>query len=417
MADLYDKSLIDVENALRNARTQAMERRYDKFITVDVDSHHSEGSSWRELVRHMDDGPLKQWAIASGHGQGSRVMGVVPGNQRVSNRIIRAGEVINDADLNERLANSGGKHPDVVRTIWSMDMMGVDYTVMFPGPMLGLGLNPIVELEVAVARAYNRWLTREILPQDDRIKTLIYLPFNDAEGSLSFVEEFHDAPGVVGFVITTPRHVRVHENKYAPVFSAIQQTGKPVGFHSFYNWSDSSIAQVDKFISAHSLGFVLGTLMHITNWLINGMPERYPDIDVIWIESGLAWIPFLMQRLDNEYMMRSSEAPLLTKPPSEYMRKMFYSSQPMERGDLTALENTFEVMNARETLLYSSDYPHWDCDMPSTIYDLPFLSEEDKRAILGGTAARLFGIDPATKGRWLSQGERVEKDRELVELG
>ena len=59
--------------------------------------------------------------------------------------------------------------------------------------------------------------------------------------------------------------------------------------------------------------------------VINGIPERFPKLKTMWIESGLAWVPFLMQRLDNEYMMRTSEAPLLKRMPSEYMREMFYS--------------------------------------------------------------------------------------------
>ena len=37
-----------------------------------------------------------------------------------------------------------------------------------------------------------------------------------------------------------------------------------------------------------------------------------------------------MQRLDNEYMMRTSEAPTLKRMPSDYMREMYYTSQPME---------------------------------------------------------------------------------------
>jgi hypothetical protein len=42
--------------------------------------------------------------------------------------------------------------------------------------------------------------------------------------------------------------------------------------------------------------------------------------------------------------------------------------------------------------MYSSDYPHWDMDLPSTIYDLPFLNEQQKRGILGGNAMRIFNI-------------------------
>ncbi|MBV1902696.1 MAG: amidohydrolase, partial [Marinosulfonomonas sp.] len=127
----------------------------------------------------------------------------------------------------------------------------------------------------------------------------------------------------------------------------------------------------------------------------NGMPERFPKLKTIWIESGLAWIPFLMQRLDNEYMMRTSEAPLLKRKPSDYMREMFYTSQPMEMvNNAEALELTFKMINAEDQLLYSSDYPHWDMDLPSTIYDLPFLSETAKRKILGENALRVFGVEP-----------------------
>ena len=63
--------------------------------------------------------------------------------------------------------------------------------------------------------------------------------------------------------------------------------------------------------------------------------------------------------------------------------------------DMGALETTFRMIKAETQLLYSSDYPHWDFDLPSTIYDLPFLSETAKRNILGGNAARVFGLELA----------------------
>jgi predicted TIM-barrel fold metal-dependent hydrolase len=102
-----------------------------------------------------------------------------------------------------------------------------------------------------------------------------------------------------------------------------------------------------------------------------------------------------MQRLDNEYMMRSSDAPLLKRLPSDYMREMYYTSQPMELvNNQAALKVTFEMMKADSQLLFSSDYPHWDMDLPSTIYDLPFLDEKAKRGILGGNAQTLFNLEP-----------------------
>ena len=52
------------------------------------------------------------------------------------------------------------------------------------------------------------------------------------------------------------------------------------------------------------------------------------------------------------------------------------------------------MINAENRLVWSSDYPHWDFDLPSIIYDLPFLKQDAKRKILGGNAAELFGLDP-----------------------
>jgi predicted TIM-barrel fold metal-dependent hydrolase len=90
------------------------------------------------------------------------------------------------------------------------------------------------------------------------------------------------------------------------------------------------------------------------------------------------------------------------------MREMYYSSQPMEKPrDRSILEATFKMINAETQLMWSSDYPHWDFDLPSTIYDLPFLSEKAKHNILGGTAARLFKLPP-----------RNEKQKEnLIKFG
>jgi len=92
-------------------------------------------------------------------------------------------------------------------------------------------------------------------------------------------------------------------------------------------------------------------------------------------------------------LMRTSEAPLLKKLPSDYMRDMYYTSQPIENRDLGALETSMRMMNAETQLMFASDYPHWDFNLPSTIYDLPFLAEEAKRRILGQNAWDLFQLD------------------------
>ncbi|MGH3585095.1 MAG: amidohydrolase family protein [Pseudonocardia sp.] len=399
MRELYDRGQIQIENLLANARRQADERGFHEFPIVDVDSHHYEDRRWDEIIPYIEDDQIRDWAKAmtqrSGKAAATTITTAQVGNQEVSGRVLRSGrnQLAEQADLDQdrRL------HDDVARMLWAMDMMAIDYTVMFPTPMLHLSLHPAAEVEVALARAYTRWMTSELLSQDDRIKTLVYLPFNDPAASLEFVEEFADTPGVVGFMVTSIRYRGVHANEYAPVYSAVQETGKPLAFHAAYNWHEQAMTQLNKFISAHALGFSFCNIIHLTNMIVNAIPERFPRLKLMWVESGLAWIPFLMQRLDNEYLMRTSECPGLTRLPSEYMREMYFSTQPMERTASTEMmAASFDMINAENTLLYSSDYPHWDFDVPSVIHDLPFLSGQAKRNILGGNACKLFGL-PDTK--------------------
>jgi len=282
-----------------------------------------------------------------------------------------------------------------------MDAMSVDYSCLFPTGMLNIGLHPQKEMEHELCWSYNRWLTEKVLPESNgRFYSMLSLPFNDPDEALRQVETFGHRKHVGGFMVTTVRsHMAVNDNAYMKVYRAIEERGLVLSFHSGPNWGEPIFKSCNRFLSVHALGFTWYNVLHLTNWVINGMGERFPKLPVIWIESGLAWIPFLMQRLDHEYMLRPSECPLLKKKPSDYMRDMYYSSQPMEIQDMGALECTFRMMNAETQLLYSSDYPHWDFDLPSTIWDLPFLSEKAKHNIVGGTAARLFKLPPRNEGQ------------------
>jgi predicted TIM-barrel fold metal-dependent hydrolase len=147
-------------------------------------------------------------------------------------------------------------------------------------------------------------------------------------------------------MVTAARYRPVHHNDYMRTYALLEEHGLPLAFHAAYNWNDQAMAMMNRFISVHALGFVFYNMVHMTNWIINGLPERFPKLKVIWIESGLAWLPFMIQRLDNEYMMRSSEAPALKKLPGDYIRDMYFTSQPMELTDMGALETTFRMIKA-----------------------------------------------------------------------
>src|SRR6516225_5712785 len=138
----------------------------------------------------------------------------------------------------------------------AMESLAIDYMVVFPTPMLFLGMHPQPEMEVWLGRAYNRWLADRILAADDRIKSLIYLPFNTPEEAERTVAEFDQVPGVIGYCITSTRHKPVHHNHYMRLYAMIEERGKPLAFHAGYHWEDPSLATVNRFLGMHALGFV-----------------------------------------------------------------------------------------------------------------------------------------------------------------
>ncbi|MBI2816109.1 MAG: amidohydrolase [Acidobacteria bacterium] len=381
----------DTTKILANAAKQRDERKFNDFLIIDADCHHYETESLKEIIDFIEDPVLKQKAkLETGTGSGV-VTSLLPprvGEQNLSGRITRY-----SLRKAEKTEPGSGRRPAQI-ALRGMDAMGVDYGNLFPTPMLSLGLHPEGEVENQLSWAYNRWLTEVLLPQEPRIIAMPYLPFNDPDAAYRTVKQFGDCKGVAGFLVTSVRYKAVYENPYMKTYALLEEMGKPLAFHAAYNWMDRMFSTTNKFIVAHAFGFTLFNAIPCANWIVNALPERFPKLKVIWIESGLAWIPWLMQRLDNSYKMRSSECPGLKRLPSEYMREMYYTTQPMELpDDRTLIEATFRAVNAETQLLWSSDYPHWDMDLPSRIYDLPFLSEQAKRNILGENARRVFNLD------------------------
>jgi uncharacterized protein len=363
--------------------------RLKDYFIVDVDAHVTEFAFWAEITDLIDSDVYRQMAqsFRDRGGGPTALMNIATGMtyQDVFGRIPHD-------HMQMESTPEQGKHRQVVLAQRAMDSMGIDYMVVFPTPMLQLGMHPQPDVEVVLGKAFNRWMVEKILPQDSRIKALVYLPFVDPDACIELVETLGDKDGVLGFTVTATRYKAVHHNSYMRLYAAIQASGKPLAFHAGYHWGDFSMMQINRFIGMHAISFVHFSMVHLTNWVLNGLPERFPKLKVIWVESGLAWVPFMMQRLDSEYMMRSSEAPLLKRRPSEYIRDMYFTSQPLETSNLELTEATFKAINAEKQLLFSSDWPHWDFNPPAAIMDLPFLNEQQKRNILGLNAARLYGL-------------------------
>lgn len=385
---------LNTTKLLAHAAEQVRQRKLDEMLIVDVDSHHYESEHFKEILPYIENEVLKQLLLGSFSAGARTSMVSDVGYQDTGGRVTRY-------PLRSTEQTDNHSHRDIQLGHRWMDSLGVDYACLFPTGMLHIGLHPHKEAEVEFCWAYNRWLTEKILPASGgRFFSLLCLPFGDPEASYRQVCEFGHRKGVGGFMVTSVRpKLAVYDNAYMKTYRALEERGLVLAFHSNVSWSETTFQSCNRFMSAHALSFAWYNILHCTNWIVNGIGERFPKLPVIWMEAGLAWIPFLMQRLDHEYMLRPSEAPLLKKKPSDYMRDMYYSTQPMEIQDEEGLQTSFRLMNAETQLLYASDYPHWDFDTPSTILDRPWLSERAKHNILGGTASRLFKLPPRNEAQ------------------
>ena len=121
---------------LEHASEQARKRSYNDFLIVDVDAHHYENESYKEVFSYIDSPVIRRAAMESTKrgGRSSMMYGQV-GYQDISGRITRH-------DLRKLEKTAPDTHRDIAMTRAWMDAMGVDYACLFPTPMLFLGLHP-----------------------------------------------------------------------------------------------------------------------------------------------------------------------------------------------------------------------------------------------------------------------------------
>jgi predicted TIM-barrel fold metal-dependent hydrolase len=125
--------------------------------------------------------------------------------------------------------------------------------------------------------------------------------------------------------------------------------------------------------------------------MYGGVPERFPKLRVAFLECGCGWVPYWMDRMDEEWEKRRSEAPLLKKKPSQYLTggTWFYATEPEESTLPYCLEKVGD-----DVILFASDYPHWDGGFPYMTAKLngrQDLSAKQKEKIMRDNAARLYG--------------------------
>lgn len=354
-----------------------------EYQVIDADAHYLEALP--AIADYVDE-PWRSRLTSEGETEGDAPANIFPastGDRAVYGRIQRPD-----------LSWPDNTTAEDVTTM--MDHLGVDATVLLSQVMLTFArIGAADERPIVLANGYTDYMLEEVVDPDAGIYTMIPVPYDDPEASVELIRRAGDEPGIVGAcMVSAGAEPPLGHRRYDVIYEACEELGLPVVFHAGGAGLDEfHIKGYEKFIETHVLGFLQANQAQLTSLVVQGVPEKFPDLDIVFQESGIFWVPLMMHRLDAEYMKRQSEAPLLTKRPSKYIKEFYFGIQPMELPeDEGYLEHVIEMIGGPDRLMYASDYPHWDYDLPDVIRDRAFLSEAEKRRILAGTATEVFGL-------------------------
>jgi predicted TIM-barrel fold metal-dependent hydrolase len=135
--------------------------------------------------------------------------------------------------------------------------------------------------------------------------------------------------------------------------------------------------------------------IQLTDLIMSGVLTRFPGLKFVSVESGIGWIPFVLDCLDYHFKLTdvAKDRPEFTMLPSEYFRRNAFACYWFER---TAPRYLLEAVGV-ENILFETDFPHPTClfgNIEETIEQgLAGQPEAVRRKILFENAARLYRID------------------------
>ncbi|MGH2637751.1 MAG: amidohydrolase family protein, partial [Rhabdochlamydiaceae bacterium] len=272
--------------------------------------------------------------------------------------------------------------------------IGIKRSVIFPNSYMNLNLVLDPKLEVAMCNAWVDFMLEHFLGKYPEILTIVPLPARSPDKAAELVDRVGSQKGIVGAYFSPISDKLFGDESYDPIYEEMDKKELPALIHGRAHFGIPPSSQFRKRLPQNFFAFPSWIIEQVVSIIVDGTVERFPRIKWVWAESGITWVPWVAHRLDSYYQMLEQDAPWIRKMPSEYLKDFYFTSQPLEEqfNASRELEWIFKYIDAENKMLYASDYPHWDFDVPASIYDLHFLSKQQKEKIMGANAMKLFKI-------------------------
>jgi len=276
-----------------------------------------------------------------------------------------------------------------------MDRMNTDY-VLLHGNVIDFASNVAdPNYAAALCSAYNDYMLNNYLDEYAGFKCAIRVPSQAPQKAAEEIDRLADEDDMVSVGLAAGAGDPFGKPKYEPIFEAASDNGLPMDYH--VGWPNPMSAIRGGTVAQSSVEeystFNQHMMAHVPSIIFQGIPEKYPSLDHVFVEGGFTWLPQVTGRMDKAYERRKHDLPWLERPPSEYVSEnCYFGTQPVEDpAGVANLAKMLDAIDAKNTLVYASDYPHGDFDYPS-ILTIPSISDEVNERIFGGTALEVYDI-------------------------
>lgn len=221
------------------------------------------------------------------------------------------------------------------------------------------------DMAVALASAVNDWVAATWLDADPRMRASIVVPWQNPDRAAEEIERCAADRRFVQVLMPAMAEAPLGRRHYWPIYAAAAKHGLPVGVHagSAYRFPVTPVGWPSYYAedyAAQSLAFQgqLGSL------ICEGVFSKFPDLKVVLIESGVSWYTPFLWRLTKFWRGTRSEVPWVDRPPIEIARDHIrLTAQPFDAPkDAEVVARIVDQLQSDATLLFASDYPHWQFD-------------------------------------------------------